>query len=155
MAAEKTGIKISIERNPEETSMQSDTQTAPLSKNSVLAGRIVSALPILFLLFDVSLKFMKPAIAVDATLELGYPESSILTMGIILLACLILHLIPQTSVLGAILLTGYLGGAVATHFRIGNPLFSHTLFPIYVGVLIWGGLFLRDARLRALIPLRK
>jgi DoxX-like protein len=155
MAAEKTDIKFSIERFSEETSMRSDTQSAPFSTNSVLAGRIVSALPILFLLFDVSLKFMKPAIAVQTTLELGYPESSILTTGIILLACLILHLIPRTSVLGAILLTGYLGGAVATHFRIGNPLFSHTLFPIYVGVLIWGGLFLRDARLRALIPLRK
>jgi hypothetical protein len=155
MAAEKTGIRFSIERDPEETFMQSYTQTAQHSKNSVLAGHIVSALPVLFLLFDVSLKLIKPAFVVEANAQLGYQESSILVTGIILLTCVILYVIPQTSVLGAILLTGYLGGAVATHVRIENPLFSHILFPVYVGILIWGGLFLRDARLRALIPLRK
>jgi hypothetical protein len=155
MSAEKTGIRFSIERDPEETFMQSYTQTAHASKSSVLAGYIVSALPVLFLLFDVSLKFIKPPFVVEANAQLGYLESSILVIGIILLVCVILYVIPQTSVLGAILLTGYLGGAVATHVRVENPLFSHTLFPVYVGILIWGGLFLRDARLRALIPLRK
>jgi DoxX-like protein len=78
-----------------------------------------------------------------------------LNLGVILLACVVLYAIPQTSILGAILLTGYLGGAVATHVRVGNPLFSHTLFPIYVTVLAWGGIFLREDRLRALVPLRR
>jgi hypothetical protein len=155
LAPEKTGISVSVERDLEEKFMQSYTQTASPSKNSVLAGHIVSALPVLFLLFDVSLKFNKPPFVVEANAQLGYQESSILLTGIILLACVILYVIPQTCVLGAILLTGYLGGAVATHVRVGNPLFSHILFPVYVGVFIWGGLFLRDARLRALIPLRK
>jgi hypothetical protein len=135
--------------------MQSGTQTAPVPKKMLWGGYIVSALPVLFLLFDVSLKFTKPAFVVEANAQLGYRESSILVTGIILLACVILYVTPPTSILGAILLTGYLGGAVATHVRVENPLFSHTLFPVYVGILIWGGLFLRDARLRALIPLRK
>jgi hypothetical protein len=101
------------------------------------------------------MKLMRPAFVVQATVQLGYPESVIIGLGVALLTCTILYLIPRTAVLGAILLTGYLGGAVATHVRIGNPLFSHTLFPVYIAVLVWGGLFLRDERLRALIPLRK
>jgi DoxX-like family len=101
------------------------------------------------------MKLMKPAFVVQATVELGYPESVIIGLGVVLLVCTILYLIPGTAVLGAILLTGYLGGAVATHVRTGGPLFGHTLFPVYIAVLLWSGLFLRDARLAALIPLRK
>jgi len=91
---------------------------------------------------------------VEGTARLGYPTSVLLGIGIVEVACLIAYVLPRTSVLGAILLTGYLGGAVATHVRIGSPLFSHVLFPIYLAVLIWGALFLRHDRLRALIPLR-
>jgi hypothetical protein len=121
----------------------------------IWAGRIVSALPVLLLLMDGVMKLIKPAPVVEATVGLGYPETVILPLGFVLLVCTVLYAIPRTSVLGAILLTGYLGGAVATHVRVGNPLLTHTLFPIYFGLLIWGGLFLRDGRLRALIPLRK
>jgi len=103
---------------------------------------------------DAVIKFVKPAPVVDAFAHLGWPLSNAVTIGILLLVCAALYVIPRTSVLGAILLTGYLGGAVATHFRVGDPLFSHILFPTYLGVLLWLGLYLRDARLRALIPLR-
>jgi hypothetical protein len=133
----------------------SDAHTAPVSKGRLWAGRVISALPALFLLMDGVMKLIKPDFVVQATVQLGYPESVILGLGVVLLVCTVLYLIPGTSVLGAILLTGYLGGAVATQVRIGNPLFSHTLFPVYIAVLVWGGLFLRDARLGALIPLRK
>ena len=98
---------------------------------------------------------MKPAPVVEGTVQLGYPESVLLGLGIVLLTCTVLYMIPRTAILGAILLTGYLGGAIATHVRVGSPLFSHTLFPVYVALLIWGGLYLRDDRLRALIPLRR
>jgi DoxX-like family len=131
--------------------MQSEPTT--VSKKALWAGRIVSALPILFLLMDSVMKLVKPAFVVDATVKLGYQESTIVPLGIVLLTCVILYSIPQTSVLGAILLTGYLGGAVATHVRVGDPLFSHVLFPVYLGVLIWLGIYLRDARMRALVPL--
>jgi hypothetical protein len=132
-----------------------DPEATTVSRKALWAGRIISALPVLFLLLDAVMKLIKPPPVVDATVKLGYPESTIVGMGIVLLACVILYVIPQTSVLGAILLTGYLGGAVATHVRVGDPLLTHTLFPVYVGVLIWLGLYLRDARLRALVRLRK
>jgi len=119
------------------------------------AGRIMTALPVLFLLMDGIMKLMKPQPVVKATVELGYPEGVIIGLGIVLLVCVILYVVPRTAVLGAILLTGYLGGAIATHVRVGNPLFSHVLFPVYLGALIWGGLFLRDQRLREFIPLRR
>ena len=134
--------------------MQSNTQTAPVSKKRLWAGRIISALPVLFLLLDGAMKLVKPAPVVEATIKLGYPESVIVPLGIVLLTCTILYVIPRTSALGAILVTGYLGGAVATHVRVGDPIFTHALFPVYLGVLIWGGLYLRDDRLRTLIPLR-
>ncbi|MFY9555412.1 MAG: DoxX family protein [Blastocatellia bacterium] len=133
--------------------MQSSTQTTPVSKKRLWAGRIMSALPTLFLLADSLGKFVKPAAVVEGTVRLGYPESVILGLGIVLLVCTALYAIPRTSVLGAILLTGYLGGATATHVRVGDPLFS-ILFPGIIGVLIWGGLYLRDERVQALIPLR-
>jgi hypothetical protein len=134
--------------------MQSATQTVPASKKMLWTGRIISAVVVLFLLFDSVIKFIKPTPVVEASAHLGLPDSLAFVLGIILLACTAIYAIPRTSILGAILLTGYLGGAVATHLRIGDPLFSHVLFPVYMGVLLWGGLFLREDRLRALIPLR-
>jgi hypothetical protein len=134
--------------------MQSVTQIFGVSKKALWAGRIMSVLPALFLLMDGVMKLFKPAVVVQATLQLGYPESVILPLGIVLLTCTVLYLVPRTSVLGAILLTGYLGGAVATHVRVGESLFS-IVFPIIFGVLIWGGLYLREPRLRALIPLQE
>ena len=133
----------------------SNAQSAPLSKRRLWTGRILSGLPALFLFVDAVGKLVKPAPVVEGTLQLGYPESVILGLGIVLLACTVLYVIPRTAILGAILLTGYLGGAVATHVRVGSPLFTHMLFPVYVGLLIWGGLYLRDEQLRALIPLRR
>ena len=130
-----------------------ESETTTVSRKALWAGRIVGALPILFLLMDSVMKLLKPTFVVDATVKLGYQESTIVPLGIVLLTCVILYVIPQTSVLGAILLTGYLGGAVATHVRVGDPLFSHVLFPVYLGILIWLGLYLRDVRLRELVPL--
>ena len=133
--------------------MQSDIHTAPVSKKMLWAGRIISALPALFLLMDGVMKLFKPAPVVEGTVRLGYSENVIIPLGIVLIVCTILYLIPRTFVLGAILLTGYLGGAVATHVRAGEGAFPIG-FPIVFGVLIWLGLYLRDERLRALIPLR-
>jgi DoxX-like protein len=125
------------------------------SRGQLLTGRVLSGLAIAFLLFDTVIKLARLAPAVQGTTQLGYPAHLVLGIGIIELVCLALYVIPQTSVLGAILLTGYLGGAVATHVRVESPVFSHILFPVYVGLMIWGGLYLRDERLRALIPLRR
>jgi hypothetical protein len=130
------------------------TAVVPESTRRLWIGHILSTLASLFLLLDGMMKLIKPAPIVEGTLQLGYPESVIVGLGIVLLTCVALYAIPQTSILGAILLTGYLGGAVATHVRIGNPLFTHVLFPVYVALLVWGGIYLRDHRLRALIPLR-
>lgn len=113
----------------------------------------MSTLPALFLLLDGAMKLIKPEPVVSATVELGYSETVIVPLGVVLLACTILYLIPRTAVLGAILLTGYLGGAVATHVRAGQGPFE-ILFPVIFGALLWGGLVLRDDRLRTLIPLR-
>jgi hypothetical protein len=133
--------------------MQPQIQTAPVSRKALWTGLIISALPALFLLVDGIMKLFKPAVVVEATVKLGYPASVIVPLGIVLLASTILYLIPRTSVLGAILLTGYLGGAVATHVRVGEGLFS-VLLPAIFGVLLWGGLWFRDERLRTLIPFR-
>lgn len=123
-------------------------------KKQLWAGRIISALPALFLLVDGAMKLVKPAPVVEATVRLGYPESVIIGLGIVLLACTVIYLIPPASVLGAILLTGYLGGAAATHVRVSESLFS-IVFPVLLGVLVWVGLWLRDDRLRALLPWAK
>jgi DoxX-like family len=133
--------------------MQSVTQTVRVSKKRLWAGRIISALSALFLLVDGAMKLVKPQVVVKGTVELGYAETVILPLGLVLLACMTLYLIPRTAVLGAILLTGYLGGAVATHVRAGQGPFE-ILFPVVLGALLWGGLVLRDDRLRTLIPLR-
>jgi hypothetical protein len=122
------------------------------SKKTLWAGRIVSVLAVLFLLFDAAGHLIVPAPVVEAFNRLGYPLPLSPTLGIIALVCAAIYAIPRTSILGAILLTGYFGGAVATHLRVRDPLFD-TLFPIILAVLVWAGLFLRDSRLRALIPL--
>jgi hypothetical protein len=134
--------------------MPSAIQTAPASKKMLWAGRIMSILVVLFLTFDAIIKVMRIPPALEGTARLGYPLSVVLPLGIVLLTCVVLYVIPSTSFLGAILLTGYLGGAVASNVRVGNPLFGYVLAPIYVAVLMWGGLYLRDDRVRALIPLR-
>ena len=124
------------------------------SKAATWAGRAMSAVPVLFLLLDGVMKLVKPAPVVEATVALGYPEGVIVGLGVVVLVGTVLYALPRTAVLGAILLTGYLGGAVATHVRVGGPLFTHVLFPVYLGALVWGGLYLRDRRLRALVPFR-
>jgi hypothetical protein len=128
--------------------------TSPLAK-TIWIGRVLSALAVLFLLFDSIVKLLQLPVAMDGTTQLGYPGSVVFGIGLVELVCLVLYVIPQTSVFGAILFTGYLGGAIATHVRIASPLFTHVLFPIYVALLIWGGLYARDERLRSLIPIRR
>jgi hypothetical protein len=135
--------------------MESAARGPRVSPGRLWASRIVRALTILFLLFDTIVKVLRLPPAVEGTVRLGYPESVVLAIGIIELVCLVTYVIPRTSILGAILLTGYLGGAVATHVRIGSPLLSHTFFPIYVGALVWVALLLRDDRLRTLLPLQR
>jgi DoxX-like protein len=122
---------------------------------TIWIGRVLSALAILFLLFDATVKLLQLQVAVEGTTQLGYPAGVVFGIGVVEIVCLALYVIPQTSVLGAILFTGYLGGAIATHVRIGSPLFTHVLFPIYVAVLLWGGLYAREDRLRFLIPIRR
>lgn len=120
-------------------------------KKMKITGWVFSSLAILLLLADGIGKLIKPEPVVKATLELGYPENTITTIGILVIICIIIYAIPKFSFLGAILLTGFLGGAIATHFRINNPLFSHTLFPVYVLLFIWLGLYLRSESLRKLL----
>ncbi len=127
-----------------------DSQAAPAPKWMLWAGYVVSALPVLGLLFSAVMKFARPDAVVKEFSRLGYPDHLTLGLGIVELTCAILYAIPQTAVLGAILLTGYLGGATATHVRIGDQFIP----PIIMGVLIWGGLWLRDPRVRALVPWR-
>jgi DoxX-like family len=134
--------------------VRSATPQALPSKKGVWAGRILSGLVVLFLTPDGIVKFIKPAPVLEAFAHVGWPVGLANTLGILLLICTALYAFPRTSILGAILLTGYLGGAVATHLRAGDPLFSHVLFPTYLGVLLWLGSYLRDERLRVLIPLR-
>ena len=129
----------------------------PMSNSKAMsrAGWILSGLVILFMTFDAGGKLAVIAPVVDATRQLGYPVELIRPLGAIALICTVLYAFPRTAVLGAILLTAFFGGAVASHLRLGDPLVSHVLFGVYVGVLAWGGLYLRDARLRALLPLRR
>ena len=130
--------------------MGTDPQHARVSKRMLWAGRVAGALPVLMLLFSGTMKLAKPAPVVEEFARLAYPESVVLGIGILELACTVVYVIPRTSVLGAILLTGYLGGATATHVRVGDPFVA----PVIGGALVWLGLFLRDERLRELIPLR-
>jgi DoxX-like protein len=118
-------------------------------------GGIITAVVVLLLLFDSFGKLIQVPQVMEGSVQLGYPASSVRVIGIILLVCVLVYAVPHTSVLGAILLTGYLGGAVATNLRVGAPLFTHILFPIYVGVLVWGGVYLREDRLREVVPVRR
>jgi hypothetical protein len=136
-----------METTMETMSAKSDKPAAPATKQ-IWTGRILSGLTVLFLIFDSAVKLVQSHWALEATVQLGYSERVVLPLGIVLLASTLLYALPRTSILGAILLTGYLGGATATHVRVGQPF----VFPIVFGVLVWLGLWLRDARLRALIP---
>ena len=124
---------------------------APTSNRARWAGRIITGLAVAFLLMDTAMKLSGAKEAVNGTVQLGWPAHYLPVLAAIEAVCLVLYLIPRTAPLGAVLWTGYFGGAIATHLRIGNPLFSHVLFPIYVAAFIWGGLYLRDARVRALL----
>jgi hypothetical protein len=127
--------------------------SAGRSTRRIWTGRVLSGFAVLFLLVDGVVKLLEAQPAIEGTVRLGYPEHAVFTLGMILLACVVVYLNPQTSVLGAVLLTGYLGGAVATHVRVESPLLTHVLFPTYLGALLWGGLLLRDRRLRAFLPI--
>ena len=134
--------------------MQSNSPTEDVSTGMLWTGRVLSGLMALFFVFDGVGHLMKPAPVVEAFTRLGYPLSASVGIGLLALICTALYVTPRTSVLGAILLTGYLGGAVSTHVRAGSSLFE-TIFPVILGVLTWGGIFVRDAQLRELIPLRR
>ena len=124
----------------------------PVTRLQRLTGRSLSGFAAVFLLFDGAVKlFPLPAVA-DASRQLGYQPETIFGIGVVLLTCVVIYLIPRTAPIGALLLTAYLGGAVATHVRVGNPLFTHVLFPTYVAALLWGGLLLRNPALRVLLP---
>ncbi len=123
--------------------------TSTISRPQFWTGWLLSGFVILFLLFDITLKFMSPPEVIATTVsELGYKEHHILILAVILLIPTLLYMVPKTAVWGAVLLKGYLGGAIATHLRIEHPLVSHTLFPVYVGIMLWLGLGLRDERVR-------
>jgi len=131
--------------------MTLETQPGSVSKKMLWGGRIISALPALLLLFSGAIKLLKPAPVLEEFARLGYSESVVIGIGILELACTAVYLIPRTAILGAILLTGYLGGAVATHVRIGDPFYG----PAVLGVMVWAGLYLRTRELHSLVPLRK
>jgi hypothetical protein len=133
--------------------MQSTSESASVSKGARWAGRIVSAVVVAFMIFDGVTKLVKVRQVIEATVRIGFPENTIVGIGVVLLVCTALYVIPKTSVLGAILLTGYLGGATAANVRAGSAAFN-TAFPIIFGVLVWLGVFLHEGRLRALIPFR-
>jgi len=122
-----------------------------ISAGQLWSGRVLSAVAVAFLLFDAAGKLMKVAPVIEGTVKLGYAESAVFPIGVLLLAGVLLYVIPRTSVLGAVYLAGYLGGAVATHFRVGSPLATHVLFPVYVAAFLWGGLALRNPRLVSLL----
>ena len=132
-------------------------ETAPASTPARWAGRILSGIVIVFLLFDGAIKLVPWPIVTETMEKMGYGSSDALMRGLgaVTIICTVLYAVPPTSILGAILLTGYLGGAIASHVRIDSPLFTHTLFGLYLGLMLWGGLWLRDRNLQALIPFRR
>jgi hypothetical protein len=136
------------------TQAQHKLQDLKVSSAALWLGRALSGLAILFLLFDGAMKLVPLRIVTETMDRIGYGSSETLarSLGAITVVCTLLYAVPPTSFVGAILLTGYLGGAIASHLRIGSPLFTHVLFGFYLGVMIWGGLWLRDARLRQLLP---
>lgn len=125
-----------------------------ISKPRLWTGRIMSAIVILFMLMDGVMKFVKVPEVTQSAADMGYKDHHIMWMGILALIPTILYIFPRTAILGIVLLTAFWGGAINTHFRLDNPLFSHLLFPVYLAILGWGGLWLRDARLRAIFPVR-
>ena len=137
--------------------MPTIAEKPPVSKPARWMGRVLSGLVVLFLLFDGAIKLVPWPVVTETMDRIGYGSSETLarSLGIITIVCTVLYAIPPTSILGAILLTGYLGGAMASHLRIGSPLFSHILFGFYLGLMLWGGLWLRDRSLRASIPFRR
>lgn len=137
--------------------MESTLRVSPFASTSLWTGRILSGVVIVFLLFDGIIKLIPIAPVIEAMQQLGYTGNQTLVargLGVLTLAIVVLYAIPRTTILGAILLTGLLGGAMATHLRVGSPLFTHLLFGLYLGLMAWGGLYLRDDRLRALLPMR-
>ena len=134
--------------------MKATLTAVPPRTRTRWTARIVTGVPVLFLAFDVAIKLIVGDMVDEAHARMGLPTHLAPVTGVLLLACLALYVLPRTAVLGAVLLTGYLGGAVLAHLRIGDPLISHTLFPIYVGALLWAGLYLRDARVRRLLAAR-
>ncbi|MGA7613713.1 MAG: DoxX family protein [Thermoanaerobaculia bacterium] len=130
-------------------------RSSNLSRSAVWVGRVLSTIATLFLLFDCTIKILRMPAAVEGTVKVGYPAGVVAPIGFILLACLVVYVIPRTAPLGAVLLTGYLGGAVATNVRVGAPMLTFVLAPVYVAVLIWGGLWLRDARVRNILASRR
>jgi hypothetical protein len=135
--------------------IQTIDQSFPISNKALWTGRVISGLVVAFLLFDGAIKLIPLDIVISTSRELGIPAEFARVLGVLTLLGAALYAFPRTSALGAILLTGYLGGAIWTHMRIGSPLFSHTLFGVYLGLMIWGGLWLRNATLRELIPLQR
>jgi DoxX-like protein len=137
--------------------MSTIAEKAPVSKTARWTGRGLTGLVIPFLLLDGAIKLVPWPIVTETMDKIGYGSSEMLarTLGLITIVCTVLYAIPPTSIIGAILLTGYLGGAMASHVRISSPLFSHTLFGLYLGLMVWGGLWLRDKSVRGLIPLRR
>lgn len=134
--------------------MVTTMKTTSGSKATLRTGYVLSTLAVLFLLFDAVIKVMQLAPAVESTVQLGYPATYVVALGLIELLCIAVYAFPRSALLGAILLTGWFGGAMATHVRAGSPTFS-VIFPILIGLMVWGGLFLRDARLREMLPFRK
>jgi hypothetical protein len=128
-------------------------ETKEFSRKRLWTGRVLTGLAGAFLVMDGTMKLFKPPFVVQATVHLGYPESTIIGIGMTLLACTLLYLIPRTSIIGAILLTGYLGGAVATNVRAEQPLFN-IVFPVIFGCIAWGALWLREPRLAQLVPMK-
>jgi hypothetical protein len=152
-AAEPHNIQLQITRK----TMPASIDTAAPSKSRLLTGRILTTLTVLFLIMDIVFKFIRPIPpqVMQSITQLGLQPGLLSAIGVLLLVCTVLYVIPATSVLGAVLLTGYLGGAISLHMRVSNPLFGYVLFPVYVGALMWAGLYLREPRLLALLPLRK
>lgn len=130
-------------------------ELVPISATALWTGRILSGLVVVFLLLDGAIKVIPLDIVIETSRQLGIPTDLAVTLGVLTLAGTLLYAYPKTSVLGAILLTGYLGGAIYVHVRAGSPLFSHTLFGVYLGILLWAGLYLRDERLRLIFPWRR
>jgi DoxX-like family len=151
---ERMPIRPASSEHPLETTPRATTDLASISNAQLWTSRVLSGLPAAFLLLDAGMKLFKPPFVLQANLQLGYPESAIVGIGITLLVSTLLYLLPRTAVLGAVLLTGYLGGAVAAQVRVGAPVFN-IVFPVIFSALLWGALWLRDPRVRELLPLRE